>query len=568
MARRRASSSIVAFDLVPDDELVEGVPDDVTAETPSHRGERLAAARSRLAAVVRMIPHRRLLAVVAVAVLVVVAGTAKADDVRDHRQAARLVGVPGAVVDLGRAPRERWAVDLKNPMPLAVMDGLLVVAESTGGARGLTLHGVSPDNGKVRWTSRLPNADRCDGADASGGTATVGTADRLVCMTVVGGQPGVTVVDAGGRVLADRLLETQGALEFVFPAGDATLLHLAQSDSAMQAPALVPVEADDAEDDGPWTLQGPFTAGGLHVWREDAVSGDVLWDQSLNGATLAAGSEVTGGMCVGQVDGGPVFASGGSVSSQFAHQLWVRTCGIDAALDLDTGDVLSTRPPFGSGDLGSGEMQMLVGGGYTESLPTGAGADAAAPASADVAVDPASRVFADDRSVVGDVQGTLLSPFATDEASPGLLVTQRTTGLTGYRRADVSELWTVPGAFGTELALTDDTVAVQRDEEVVALDALTGSTRWTRPVLPTGDAPDALREFVVDAAFTDGTRVVVVTEQPDDVSAGTARPVKTWTAYDLASGDRTWTTRSRDAVPMAIAGHLYRFDADRLVALG
>lgn len=549
---------MVAIELVPGAELP---PDEGDAGGPDAPD----VPRSRLRDTLRRVPRRRVIAAAAVAALALGAGVGVVA-VRDHRVAARLATASGGVVALDHAPRARWRVELDHPRPVAVMRGLLVVAaqpaDVSEGTDGITLEGVSLTDGRARWTTTVPGALTCGGGSALAEPHQdrVGTADELVCVTGTA-LDHVVVVGSDGTVTSTRPIEGRGADETLFPAPDGTLLRVEQDGSPSSVPGLR---------DGvlPYTLDGPLVTRGAQVSLEDAVTGGTVWQAVLEGRTAPAGTALwDAGFCLTgtgedaslhlDLDTSPHVELG-------ARTVWVAACGLDATLDLATGALLHGKNPFAPGyRLWNRAVQPLDGVGYAVELTD----DAVPGGSGDVT----SRLFRDDGTVVGDVPGAADNPWASDGTPATVVLTHRVAALSAFDAQSAAERWTTRVVAGTPLlARTASTVLLVSGDELVALDARTGRTRWKNPFWESDPDLGASAQTGPAAIFdvlTDGRRAVLVETLPDETGAPSA-PNLRWTAFDLATGHVAWTATSTEGWPAAIAGHLVRLDPDAVVGLG
>ncbi|GAB2456171.1 PQQ-binding-like beta-propeller repeat protein [Xylanimonas ulmi] len=555
MARRRTPQT-VAFDLIPDDEVDGSLADHLA---PAGSAPRL---RDRIAShLIEPRPSRRrpraVRVAVATAAVAVVAGMLAADLPASERTAG-LAGAPGAVADLSRAPRERWSLPLGNPVPVALMDGLLVVSEASArdaAEGGITLLGVRPRDGAVRWRTHLPTVWGCDSAvRASSAVAlTYDAVDRVVCE----GSSGVVVVGPGGEILTQRAPEPSDGFVVTIPGPDASRVHFATApvDAATLTPGAAPSDVSPLSDhadvgDGPWTLAEAVTMPDLRIWREDAATGTVLWERTEPGERLAAGSEITNGSCVSTDEQGRAHLAGGASLSTGGDRVWAQTCSLDVALDLRTGEVLATRSPFAADSALWPPVQPLTGGRYAVAQTESAAAD-----------DGPWDVFSDYGALLGRVRGRPGDAWVADAAAPSLLFAGSPRSLVAYRAADGSVAWTAPRESLGVLAQVHGVVVLQTADAMVGLDAATGATRWTRPL---ADGQGA--GLVVESVLTDGDRLVVVTRTGD--GGGVLDAERVWAAYDVTNGKPQWTTTLRGAAAFVVGERLYSTDDSHLVALG
>jgi outer membrane protein assembly factor BamB len=553
MARRTPPTASVVFDLEPEPDDDRSATGDLLPDEP----------RTTVWTTVRSWPRRRVVAG-ATAVAVVIAasvGTHLAVDAfRDHRTAARLAAAPGGVVDLSHAPTERWRATMPTPQPLAVVDGLLVVQESAGGARagaGVTLHGISLKNGRIRWTAALPDVSSCGNALSSSGlgNADVGPATSIVCL---GGSQQERVVTVGpdGEIQSERTLDAIPDVWFTQALDDGTVLRVAHTGP----PATVPkVAADQAT--GAWTLKSRLATRGVSIRLDDATTGAMRWERKVDGDSADAGAVLNGyGMCAMNFDGSDLDAAtevtldvdGGW--SFDVDQRWVSltTCGVDVQVDRDTGELVHHSDTL-SGDW-TPRMSALADGGYMVPLP------ADDPQSG--GYNDRSRIVRADGSVAGEVPGPVLNPMATDGTPSDVLIVQTPTGQAAYAPGESKPRWNVPalGGGGPVLAQAAGVVVANDSSQVVALDVVTGKTLWSSRL-------EDANGFVMNA-YTDGRRVVVITAVPDADGTIDGDSLTRWTALDLSTGHRDWSAPAKGNFPFLVGGHLVRFEHDAVVALG
>ncbi|WP_165350378.1 PQQ-binding-like beta-propeller repeat protein [Xylanimonas protaetiae] len=470
---------------------------------------------------------------------------AAVDVVRGHELRDRLVTAPGGVVGLAAAPAERWRTALDHPRALAIMDGLLVVAETVPNqAFGqVVLDALDPDDGAVRWSTRIGDAHDCGAAPGPvGGWAPgVGTADTVVCLTGPGADGVVVVVGAGGAIVADRQLAGSAPGEYDLAAPGAVVRV-----SRVGPPAVAPLAADGA-------LTEDFTTRDMLVRLEDAVTGAERWSTTVPGATAPAGTRVDRMTpCVTWSGSGtPEVTSdeNGLSSDVGAQHATLEACGVSVTLDLATGAVMRSVDHFDPDQAWDPDVRPLDGGGWATGVPAAAVAGWT------------TRVQRDDGTVVGVVDGAVRAPLATDGSPADVLLTD-THGLTGVDPADTSELWNQPGAHPQPLVRADGVVVVAFETSVVAVDARTGRELWRKDAFLAD-----VRGELLATAFTDGRRAVIA-EQVGDLPADGAPGTLRLRALDLATGDVTWSEEKTAPVPQAVGGRLYELSDDAVTALG
>ncbi len=586
VAHGRAGGSFV-FHLEPDenDDLVEEVP-----REPSRLERAAGAARAR----VRAWPRRRVVAVATV-LGVGLAGTVGALTVtaaaRQRAWAQVATTTPGAVLDLGHAPVEAWRVPIAGPMPIGLVDDVLVVQSNQGDAdEGPSLYGVDLEEGEIVWTAAAPGASGCSVGATTAYTLTyaprVDRGDVVVCLDEFNRR--ASVIDGDGTVVAQRELDDAppepsqddvasgyypwGAHR-AYPTSDGGLLRFDRMGPAAKEPAAVvddPVEVEPGAEgvqvypNRTVTLQEPLVLPPYRARLEDAATGEVRWETVLEADELPAGSQISEGSGCMWIDfDGPVFSLDGWANDVLSRTtVWTGMCGIDAVLDLATGEVLQRRDTSADGYL----RQSLP----TIPLADGLSADISHEELDGDGVPESMRIVRDDGTVVGDVPGFVTPLLATDGPGSALLlaVDPDGAGVSAYDVTDAHRVWrsTAVGQ-GQGVVRTTDVVVVTDGRTVAGLSHETGETLWTHELYESGQDSGASGWYPVVDALTDGRRVVVVvpTSVSDffDPTVGEKRTV----ALDLASGRVAWTTVGTDPAPQPIEGRLYRFDTDAVVAL-
>ncbi|ACZ31729.1 hypothetical protein Xcel_2715 [Xylanimonas cellulosilytica DSM 15894] len=583
MARRRAEGTSFTFDLEPDDgeELFTELPVE-----PSRFARVAGAARAR----VRAWPRRRVVAV-GTAVAVVVAGGLGAAALTMQAQHRSWVQVaqtaPGAVVDLGHAPVEAWRVELEFPTPVGLVGETLVVRGRMWGSSGGVgpLHGVDLAAGRLLWTTPAPEYAECSVGGASlwiAATQRVERGDVVVCLA--SDRRSVTVVDAAGQVLASRDLAggywddpaQASAVDPLDPYAsygehrvlvtrDGGLLRIDRIGAPLPPPSFSVPDGEDLTGGIPtMTLLTPLVTRDLRVRLEDAVTGETRWETIVDSVDLPAGAEVANGSpCMGwEANGGPAVAADQSWSDDVGpHTLATTMCGLDVTIDLATGEILEQQDVFEPDyQPWRASSTPLVDGGWGE-----IGFDADRDGQVQ---DVTTRIMRPDGSVVGVVPGVVFPPLATDGPASALLVavSGTGTGVAAYEADDASLRWR-DGSLASPrvLARTTQAVVVSDGAIVMALDRETGARLWKHALY--GDTivqPDG--GYGIVDALTDGRYVSVVTPATQGSYTDPMTGDKTTTTLDLATGKVVWASTSDDPAPYPIAGRLYRFDHDGVVA--
>lgn len=550
MARRRASegSGSFAFPLVPDDEPSPGSP------LPPEGPGALAELFGRIGARLRAMPRRRLVATGLVLAVLAAGGVATnlaLQTMSRERTDALLVTAPGGVVGLDHVPAVVWRDAAVRPRPIAVMDGLLVVASDRTG--GLTVQALDPQDGAPRWTVLVDDAYTCgEGVPVPG--REVSAVAELVCVTGVN-QTGVVVIDGHGKIVAQRALAGRTASGTVAVAPGGALLRVDRVGPESPAPQLR---------DG--VISGPLVTRDARVRLEDAVTGATRWVATVAGGSAPAGTSGDGlGQCqnVAGDDGAvTVEPEGGWAINMGARRVWVSACGLDATFDLATGDVVLTREAFAPQELPySPAVTELDAGGYAiqatgDQRPVGA-------------VDTVTMVYSGAGRFVGDVDG-VVAPVSVNDGSPtDLMLTTGSAGFSAYDAADAHLVWKrAVDDVGYPVARTRHVVVAVKGAGLVGLDAATGRSLWTNPLWQQRPgAQNGIGASGLIKVVTDGERVVLFETEDGSWSSNLPFAV-TMTALDVATGATLWTARTTEVLPESVGGHLYRFEQDAVVALG
>jgi outer membrane protein assembly factor BamB len=645
VARRRSDGGSFTFDLEPDDDgdgvgagAVAGVPHGdehgdehgdglVSVEPVAVEPSVLARVVAAAARTLRTWPRRRVIAVGTALGVVVVGAVGTPVALSQARQKAwerTAMTASGAMFDLSHEPVQVWRTELAGAQPVAVVSGTLVVSDpqGEGDVRDRSLHGLDPATGELRWSTVVPDAGECTVGQnlwVSTAVTRVNSGDVLVCVSTT--QRRVGVVNGEGTLLASRELADQ------VPADEAVdgdeVADAAVGDAA--------VDGDEVDDDavdwanraahrvlvlaggdlvridrlgelgapvglGPFTdpvgdghrtaeLLGPLVTRDVRVRVEDAVTGAVRWEKVLDVADLPEGAAVDeGSTCLGWGASGSVADPEGQWSDGLgATRLRLRGCGLDAALDLATGEIAD---PQGAEDAEtSGMTEWLLA-----DVPIPGGGWAALRLDVDQETGEyaaQSHVTGADGTDVGTLPGLLIPPLASDGPRSTLLITSSAWGgqeeseFAAYDAGTAERRWRVPMPNTRLLVRTAETVVVSDGLTVTGLDAATGRTRWEHglsgpdsPTSPdiaagltgaTGLQPDG--GLQIRDALTDGQRVLIVMPEHPDDSAYSFDGPSALTTLDLATGDVAWEATSQ-SVPYPVAGRLVRFDADAVIGLG
>jgi outer membrane protein assembly factor BamB len=237
--------------------------------------------------------------------------------------------------------------------------------------------------------------------------------------------------------------------------------------------------------------------------------------------------------------------------------VWVSGCGIDASFTpsgtrLDTPASAAARRPL----FAYQNVLPLVDGGYLVRWD----------AHVNGAPQESDKLLRPDGSVLREVDGDVLDPWATDGTGRGPHVLRM-----GYETVavdqDGDELWRADLQSIALLVRTPEVLVVADDAlHLHGLDAATGQRRWLseRPLGAGGDRMYGSAEGTVQAAFTDGKVVAVVL--PDWDSSN-----RRWVAFDLASGTPLWEreyTEGGWGAEFAVNGRIVRWSPNGLKGLG
>lgn len=447
------------------------------------------------------------------------------------------------------------------------------------------------DKGEVAWTATPGDEMSCTVGTpnpyAFTASPRVPRGDVVTCLAQ--DQRRVTVIDADGVTVADRALAdtspapTQDdllgtsfdwAAHRVHPTLDGGLVRFDRVGPRLDPPA---VEQDDpagpTESDGSVEVYGsrsvtllePVALPSYRARLEDAATGEVRWETVLEADDLPAGSRLddTSGCLVTDAGGDLALVSGGSGMDVLdGSTVWTAMCGIDALLDITSGEVLQRRDPFDDAYVtGNPPSMMLDDGLYAELERT----DGTSP----VGISVTMHVTRDGGVVVGDVPGFGVPPLATDGPGSALIVTEDPDGdgMAAYDADDAHLLWrTTAVQLGRAVTRTAEVVVLTDGSTLVGVDRETGRTLWTHELYEApGDG--GLGWYAIVDAVTDGTRLAVTVPARQGEYADPVTGEKRMIALDLSSGEVLWATEGSTGLVQPIGGRLYRFDTDAVVAL-
>lgn len=403
------------------------------------------------------------------------------------------VAAPGAVASLVVAPARAWAVDAVDPRVVPVGDVLVTVTDDGVQGRDVT-------TGALRWHA-LDGSARCGpAADEAAGS---------------GPRPDVATCLAGEALApVAHVVGPRGPLSGPVPLGD----DLGRAEPGPAGTVLR------------WTRTG----GVVHLALQDARTAEVRWRQDLPPEDLertALCRPQVAGQAVVTVERGLLVVLGCRVSAVLTTagtRLDARSAAVTLdVLPLADGNALrtTTRPPDRTGS---------------------------------------TQVVGPDGTVLCSTPGRLLVPLTGPGtrtrtalvATPGQVRALDVAGLDATepaRRAGTRELWRRNLPVRQVAALAEDRAVLVVGEEVVAVDARTGERAWT---WPRGTDEGADLDRGVAAAFTDGSTVALVVEDPD--APRSSRVV----ALALDDGSVRWDVRY-DADPRgftAVGGRLVHAD--------
>ena len=525
------------------DSALDHSPEDALPDAPS------SALMRRL----RAQPRGRVLAAAAV-VGVLAVGAAVVSTVVERNRETGLRGAPGGVLDLATEPSEAWALEgsARRGTGLIATMGRLVVVQDVDG-----LAAVDAESGRPRWRvgGDVGQGSCGPSPDYLGTGIRPYSTDLLVCVAADRGsdESVVAVIDGEGSVVSRRTVDHgDGAL---FPGVDGGLLTATWVDEADEprgADVLIDPQSGSLTD-------GQVIEDGydLEVRLEDAATGRVRWEQ-----TVAFEPVTDPYLCARWVgasdDEARVDLRGGLSMGATPRMIWVSACGIDASFTpsgtrLDTPQV--AEPGRRASELDRERVQPLVDGGFIVRWDTRGDRE---PSHADT-------LLRADGTVVREVDGDVLDPWATSGAGAGLHVLRGEGETVGVDR-DGDELWRTDVPAVAVLVRTRDALVVADDTlHLVGIDPATGERLW-RSEQPMG-ADDVVydsAEGTVQSVFTDGRVMALVL--PDWESSN-----RRWIAFDVHSGDQLWEREyvsSGWGAEFAVDGRIVRWSPTGLAGLG
>ncbi|MGW6005722.1 outer membrane protein assembly factor BamB family protein [Oerskovia enterophila] len=431
-------------------------------------------------------------AAVAGVLALVVGGLTIGGEIEERRTAARLVASVGGVLPFTGPPQELWSFDLGNHLWMP-FGGLLL---SQDGAEGLTA--VDVLTGKEVWQATVGPDAYC-GRPSFWQTVAQETGP-LLCLSGTADAKVVSVLDTEGQVTGSRTLGpvVEGTSYAIGPGS--TVVRVRRD-----GPVGPPVGPRELYDEGGDTTFVDVPGGrAVAVTLEDAVSGDVLWE---NEVPFVAPDEAWECQEFGDTTR---FALDRVSSMTTGYVVTVDGCGISAAFDVD-----GTRLD----DVTSQDDQV-------EPLT-------ATSVSRFDQTTQHTTVLDRTGATLWEVTGPPLRPSATDGTGEDVVLVDTLSGLAAFR-PDGTELWDT-STYASRLFVHTSAVMIVDDgaNGLTALDPTTGRTLWTVPgedsVYPSG-------------AATDGSQAIVLAHDDD----GSARSV----GYDLTTGEVLWTGASASNVSL------------------
>lgn len=443
----------------------------------------------------------------------VVGGLAIGEEIEERRTASRLVASEGGVLPFTGPPRELWSLDLSDRVWMP-SGGLLL---SQVGVEGLTA--VDVLSGNEVWQAVV-------GPDAICGRAGtwqpfVQEAGPLLCLSGTADAMVVSALGPEGQVTGSRDLGPvdEGSSYAVGPG--ASVVHVRRDGPV--GPPVGPRQVYDENGD-PTFVDVPGGRG-VVVTLQDAVSGDVLWE---NRVPFVAPDEAW--KCQVFSDTPEAELELDKVSSRTTrYVVSVDGCGISAAFDAD-----GTRLD----DVTSQDDQV-------EPLT-------ATTVSRFDQTTQHTTVLDRAGTSLWDVTGPVLRPTATDGTGEDVVVVDTLSGLAAFL-PDGTELWDV-STYASTLFVHTSAVMVVDDgaNGLTAIDPATGRTLWTVP------GEDSVYPF---GAATDGSQAVVLAHDAD----GSARAV----GYDLTTGEVLWSGASTESMGLVgYHGALLELSENRVSRVG
>ncbi len=420
----------------------------------------------------------------------VVGGLAIGGEIEERRTAARLVASEGGVLPFTGPPRELWSLDLSDRVWMP-SGGLLLSQVGEG-----SLTAVDVLSGKEVWRAAVGPDATCGRAGMS--QPFVQESGPLLCLSGTADAMVVSVLGPEGQVTASRDLGPvdEGSSYAVGPG--ATVVHVRRD-----GPVGPPVGPREIYDENGEPTFVDFPGGrGVVVTLQDAVSGDVLWE---NRVPFVAPDDAW--KCQVFSDTPEAELELDKVTSRTTgYVVSVDGCGINAAFDAD-----GTRLD----DVTSHDDQV-------EPLT-------ATTVNRFDWTTQHTTVLDRTGTSLWDVIGPVLRPTATDGTGEDVVVVDTLSGLAAFR-PDGTELWDA-STYASTLFVHTSTVMVVDDgaNGLTAIDPATGRTLWTVP------GEDSVYPF---GAATDGTQAIVLAHDAD----GSARSV----GYDLTTGEVLWSGASTE----------------------
>ncbi|QDW61147.1 PQQ-binding-like beta-propeller repeat protein [Oerskovia sp. KBS0722] len=457
----------------------------------------------------------RPVAAVAGVLALVAGGLAVGGQIEEQRTQERLLASEGGVLPFTGPPQEIWSRDLADQV-WTPWGGLLLRRDASGTDETVTA--VDVLTGQDVWEATVGTQAIC-GRNSLWQAFAVDEGP-LLCLSGTPEVMTVTALDPDGRTTGRRDL---GAVDeaSVYAVGPGSTVVTVRRDG----PVGPPVGRREvwSENGSPTFVDVPGGRG-VVVTLEDALSGDVLWE---NRVPFVAPDEAW--ECQGRGDGTePVLMLDQVTAWTTGHVVQVDGCGVSASFDAG-GDRLDD--PAAPDD----QVEPLT-------ATTTARFD-----------QTTTRTTVLDRTGAPswEVTGQILRPSATDGTGESTVFVDTLSGLAAFT-PEGEELWDVSTYASTLFVHTAAVIVVDDGANgVTALDPTTGRRLWTVPgedsIYPSG-------------AATDGSQVVV----PGFGSDGAARS----TGYDLATGDVLWTAESTANEGLIGYGAMLRLTQDSVSRVG
>lgn len=533
MGRDPAGGDAFVFDLIDDDAVSDGVPDDPsrpglprpegTADGgPDDASESRDGASGDPVVPTGATRWLRPLAPVA-AVLAVVLGTGFAlDGVRTAERLDRIREVRGGVADLSVPLTERWAWDgavgtggfeaYWGSVQVAVLgDRLVFVSDGE-------LLALEPASGAEVWSIPLGDDPDCGPTGYPGGTDI--TTASVVCLQGAPEEREVVVVGPDGATSEPRTLDPADTRRYgaARPGPDGTVLR------AQRVGDTSAVDLGDAVCSPTGDCTGTVESGrDITLRAEDAVTGAERWSVTAPFvATPAADCNPWQGGPWGEVSD-PVSddplqpdAFGARISGDLVALLG---CGANASVTSDGELLRGAVPP------GAGGVVGLSTGGYLAS-----GRDWTTQ----------TVVYSADGEVLEKVDGYVVEAAVVDGSGLLLRWDEDAPGLHAYE-PDGTPRWHDArdwGSYQFAAEVGETVVVVGSGGEVRGLDVATGDQRWVLDIAQGADGASHVR-FLFQA-FTDGRYALLLLYD----EAGTVDLV----SLDTVSGELTWDVPISDVL--------------------